>query len=119
LVRRDSSIVTGTTAVGLNPDHVTAVRWWTRPAFEKQDVLEAAELVAFDLLDPALRSRGKITDQAKTLYKGPAFHEEMRSLFSGASAGTLVFHTLEDALERIRVLEARIEALEKQSGRDD
>jgi hypothetical protein len=117
LVRRDSSIVTGTTAVGLNPDHVTAVRWWQRSDFAKQDVLEAAELVAFDLLDPALRSRGNITERARTLYKEAGFYEEMRSLFSGAPAGTLVLHTLEDALGHIETLEKRVKELEERIGR--
>ena len=27
LVKRDSSVVTGTSAVGLNPDYITEVRW--------------------------------------------------------------------------------------------
>ena len=90
LVRRDSSIVTGTTAVGLNPEHVTQVRWWEGPEFEKQDVLEAAELVAFDVLDPALRSRGNVTERAKALYKDPQFCERIRSLFSGDATGVLL-----------------------------
>src|SRR5262245_53537191 len=73
LVKRDSSISTGVTAVCLNPDKVTEVRWWEHPEFEKQDVLEAAELVAFDVLEPALRSRGNITDRAKALYARAEF----------------------------------------------
>jgi hypothetical protein len=55
LVRRDSSVTTGVSAVSLNPDFVSEVRWWEHPDFEKQDVLEAAELIAFDVLEPALR----------------------------------------------------------------
>lgn len=58
LVRRDSSVTTGVSAVSLNSDFVTQVRWWTHPDFDKQDILEAAELVAFDVLEPSLRSRG-------------------------------------------------------------
>src|SRR3712207_4555331 len=50
LVNRDSSVATGTAAVGLNPDYVTAVRWWEHPEFGQRHVLEAAELVAFDIL---------------------------------------------------------------------
>ena len=41
LVRRDSSVTTGVSAVSLNPDKVTEVRWWVHPDFEKPDVLEA------------------------------------------------------------------------------
>ena len=33
LVKRDRSVATGTTAVVLNPDYVTAVKWWEHPAF--------------------------------------------------------------------------------------
>jgi hypothetical protein len=29
LVNRDSSVTTGTSAAGLNPDHIRAVEWWT------------------------------------------------------------------------------------------
>jgi hypothetical protein len=68
LVRRDSSIVTGVSTVGINPDLVTEVRWWTHPDFSDRAVLQAGELLAFDALEPALRSRGGITGEAKTLY---------------------------------------------------
>ena len=79
LVRRDSSVTTGVSAVSLNPEKVTEVRWWEHSDFEKQDVLEAAELVAFDVLEPALRSRGGITDRAKQLYA----EEEFRATDDG------------------------------------
>ena len=60
LVNRDSSVATGTSAVGLNPDYVTEVRWWEHPRFNDWNVLVAAELMAFEVFDPALRSRGRI-----------------------------------------------------------
>jgi hypothetical protein len=111
LVRRDSSVTTGTAAVCLVPDNVTEVRWWHRPDFDKQDVREAAELVAFDVLDPALRSRGKVTDRARPLYQDPQFYEAMKSLFTSSPAGVLVLPTLRDALERIARLEKRVAEL--------
>jgi hypothetical protein len=43
----------------LNPDYVTELRWWEHPDFAERYVLEAAELVAYDMLNPALRSRGQ------------------------------------------------------------
>ena len=113
LVRRDSSVTTGTTAVCLLPDHITEVRWWHRPDFEKQDVLEAAELVAFDLLEPALRSRGNITDRAKTLYHEPTFSQTCRDLFHRLPSGILVLRSLTDALDRIALLEKRMLELER------
>jgi hypothetical protein len=69
LIRRDSSVMTGVSAVSLNPDLITEVRWWEHPDFARQEILEADELVAFDVLEPALRSRGGITDRAKQIYK--------------------------------------------------
>jgi hypothetical protein len=58
LERRDSSVTTGVQAVGLNVDHVVHVAWWLHPTFTDDITREAAELIAFRVLDPALRSRG-------------------------------------------------------------
>ncbi len=58
LIRRDSNVTTGVSAVSLNPDYLTEVRWWERSDFDKQEVLEAAELVAFDVLKPAIMTIG-------------------------------------------------------------
>ena len=59
-INRDSSDVTGTSAAGLNIDHIRYVEWWEHPVFAEQERRRAAELVAFDVLDPALRSRSRI-----------------------------------------------------------
>ena len=50
LVNRDSSVTTGTSAAGLNPDHTRAVQWWADGGFSDRTTLTAAELVAFDAL---------------------------------------------------------------------
>lgn len=55
LVRHDSSVTTGVQAVSLNPDFVTKVGWWEHNDFSDPFKLAAAELIAFDVLDPALR----------------------------------------------------------------
>ena len=112
LIRRDSSVTTGVSAVSLNPDFVTEVRWWEHPEFGKQDALEAAELVAFDVLEPALRSRGGITDRAKQLYKEQEFREQMMAVFSGEAIGCLRIRSLSQAWERIDDLEDRIREFE-------
>lgn len=109
----DSSVTTGVSAVSLNPDKVTEVRWWEHPAFEKQEVLEAAELVAFDVLEPALRSRGGITDRAKQLYADEKFGERMTVLFNGDPAGRLVIRTLPQAWEKIDEIEERLRQIEE------
>jgi hypothetical protein len=51
LVRRDSRVVVGTSAVALNPDYGTEVRSWKHPDFAQRLVLEAAELVASEVRD--------------------------------------------------------------------
>lgn len=124
LVYRDSSVATGTSAAGLNPDHVTQLRWWEHKRFRKREVLEAAELVATEVLNPALRSRGKTTERARKLYAGPVFRKEMRDLFEDEPAGLLVVPTIQDALallsrqeRRIAELGKRVAALEKRRRR--
>ena len=107
LISRDSSVATGTTAAGLNPDHVTEVRWWEHPDFSERHVLQAAELVAFDVLDPVLRSRGARPERVKRLYGDKDFCDKMRSLFLGEPTGLLTIPTLQDALQRIAELEQR------------
>jgi hypothetical protein len=115
LVRRDSSVVTGVAAVSLNPDLVTAVQWWEHPEFAERRVLQAAELVAFDVLEPALRSRGGITADAKQLYSDESFRARMRAFFEGGAAGQVSIQTLHSALERIAELERRLSSLERES----
>jgi hypothetical protein len=75
--------------------------------------VEAAEMVAFDVLDPALRSHGTPQETARELYADESFRQEMRSLFEREPAGRLVIPTLEDALERIAELEGRVAKLEQ------
>ncbi|MGH2559959.1 MAG: hypothetical protein ACRDJH_12905 [Thermomicrobiales bacterium] len=116
LVRRSSSVTTGVATVGLDPDNVTELRWWTDPTFAKRIVLEAAELVAFDVLDPALRSRGRVTAQAQLLYADEAFHERMEGVIGGPPAGRLVLPTLQDALDRIAALERRLDEIANRLG---
>lgn len=67
LLLRNSSVSTGTTATALIPDHVREVVWWEHARFVESVVLQAAELVAFDVLEPALRSRGGIGAHAAAL----------------------------------------------------
>jgi hypothetical protein len=114
LVRRDSSVVTGTTAVGLNVNHVREVAWWVDQRFADPVVLEAAELVAFDVLDPVLRSRGRPSQDARKLSADDAFQASMQTLFEGEPDGRLLIPTLPEAVSRIAALEERISAIERQ-----
>ena len=113
LVKRDSSVATGTSAAALNPDYVKEVRWWEHTDFSKRYILQAAELVAFDVLDPALRSRGAIQEKAKELYADETFYENMVAFFQGEPTGRLAIQTIQDALEKIADLERRLDELQK------
>ena len=113
LVKRDSSVATGTSASCLKPDYVTEVRWWEHLEFAQRDVLEAAERVAFEVLDPALRSRLPVNTKAQRLYATQQFCDRMRPLFEGLPTGHLMLPSLVTVLERIEQMEHRLEALEK------
>jgi len=97
----------------LNVEEITEVRWWEHPDFKERPALEAAELVAFDVLDPALRSRGRISTQARQLYGDSRFCEKMRLLFQEEPADRLIIPSLQEALERIATLEKRLDTIEK------
>lgn len=114
LIRRDSSVVTGVSAVSLNPDLISRIDWYEHPDFAQHDVLEAAELVAFDVLEPILRSRGAVTERAILLHADTAFHARFSAMFREMPYGSLVLPTLQQALERIAQLESRVDTLEKQ-----
>jgi hypothetical protein len=113
LLNRDSSIATGTSAVGLRPEYVGAVRWWEDPSFSDRNALLAAELVGFDVLEPALRSRGGIQQAATRLHDDADFRQRMEELILHGPSGLLIIPTLDDAMARIDNLEQRLRELER------
>ena len=117
LVRRNSSVTTGTSAAGLNPDLVTEVSWWEHRDFDRKYVREAAEPIAFEVLNPALRSRGTISEKAEQLCDNQSFSEEMQQLFRGDPTGRRKFPTFLDILEQITEIEERVASLERAIGR--
>jgi len=94
LVRRDSSVATGTSAVVLNPDYITELKWWEHPEFSERAFLEAAELAAFDVFEPSLRSRGRISHKSKELYENNDFREKMREFFSSERSMNTYDHSI-------------------------
>jgi len=113
LITRDSSVATGTSAAGLNPDFITELRWWEHPRFSDRNALTASERVAFDLFQPTLRSRGNVPKAAQKLFEQSEFRDEMKKLLNHEPSGRLVIPTLQDALSKIEQLEKRIVAIEK------
>jgi hypothetical protein len=113
LIGRDSSVATGTSAVNLNPDFVTNISWWEHPDFDKAVYRKAAEMVAFEVLNPALRSRGATDIAGMKLFKDKKFKNQFTTLFEGDPTGSIGFPSLSDAIERIYDLESKIHELEK------
>lgn len=113
LIARKTAIQTGLSAVSLNPENVMEAHWWEHPSFSERTVREGAELVAFDVLNPALRSLAPELKRARRAYDDRSFHDEMTSLLSGEETGRFVVPSLRGALERIEELERRLSALEE------
>ena len=111
-VRRDSSVVTKSSAVGVNIDLVRFVDWWEHPDFEDDDRRHAAEMVAFDVLDPALRSRGNPRQAARLLAQDGDFREAMEALFKQRASGRFSPPMLWDTAAQVRQLESRLNELE-------
>ena len=112
LVRRDSSVTTGASAVVLNPDYITAIDWWKNPIFVNRLTLEAAEMVAFDVLNPVLRSRRAVRAESRALYADPAFYLQFKQLVESPPTGRLIRPSLEGAMQRIVELEERLARVE-------
>jgi hypothetical protein len=112
-LRRDSSVVTRTSAVGVNVEHVSYVEWWDAALLADETARHAAELVAFDVLDPALRSRGAVRREAQQLKADPAFSASVADLLAGEPAGRMVLPRVADSSLRLSDVEQRLARLER------
>lgn len=110
LVKHDSSVTTGQSAVKLETKYLTKLEWWEDEAFSDRAKLEAAELVASKELKPALVSRGSPRRLSISMSKNGDFYDSIKTLLKGPSG---MFELL-GVDERIQNLEQRIENLEKQ-----
>lgn len=108
---RNSSVTTGTSAASLDPVLIGGCRWWTDASFSEETRLKAAELVAFDLLKPVLRSRGSINKAAQELAAQADFRQWMADLTNGP-ASEVIFPNLTAVIKDLSALEKRIEVLE-------
>lgn len=112
LVRRDSSVTTHTTAASINPDHVTEVRWWLSTVFDDSAALAAAETIAVEVLNPVLRSRGRLPAGARSRLKDRQFVAAAKAVFRHEATGRFAVQSLLTALDRLDELERRVERLE-------
>ena len=98
--------------MGLNVDHIAYVVWWLHPSFSDKTHRLAAELVAFRVLDPTLRSRGGIEQSAIDLSEDPRFAGEIEALLMGQPTGKYQPPAISDLADRVADLEARLKKLE-------
>ena len=115
VVARNSSVVTGTKAVGVNIEHVRYIDWWTSELLKDEDAWLAAELVAFDVLDPALRSRGRPRKNALVMAADEGFRQGVVDVLSRPPDGRLVLPTLAGLAGRVRELELRVAGLDERA----
>ena len=109
---RDSSVTTGASAAVLNPDYIDSCTWWTHPNFADRLGRESAELIAFDVLNPTLRSRARPMAESVTRSREHGFIDEMRILFNDSPSGSVSFPGITTAMEKIKDLEDRLAKLE-------
>jgi len=112
VIRRDSSVATGTSDVNLNPDQIIGLSWWEHPEFENTVYLKAAELIAFELLNPALRSRAATDNAGSKLLSDENLQLEMENLFKRNPTRSIEFLSLSEAISKINQLENRVHELE-------
>ncbi len=108
---RNSSVSTGASAVSLDPSLIGGCRWWTDPSFQDPVRLLAAELIAFEHLQPALRSRGGINRAALDLQRDPAFCAWVSDLLTQQTS-MVEFPGISHLGKQVRALEKKIEILE-------
>jgi len=105
-------VTTGVSVVSLNPELVRRVEWWLHPRFRESVALEAAELIAFEVLDPVMLSRGGVGKAAYALPQEEATQNEFRALFEQPPAGRLDIPAMPEVVDRLEALEARVADIE-------
>ncbi len=97
----------------MNIELVHHVDWWEHPKFVEENHRHAAEMIAFDVLDPALRSRGRPRRNAQQLASDGPFRVLMQDLFAQSPTGRLTPPRLSDIATRLSAVEARLDELER------
>jgi hypothetical protein len=109
---RDSSATVESAPIRINVDSISSLRWWEDSRFQERGELEGAELVAFEILKPTMRSRGGISGAGLEASQDDSFFQSMMNLFQGPPTGTLLFPSIRDLQRRLNELERRVADLE-------
>ena len=115
LINRDTSVTVVSAPIMLNPDKVSHVHyWWNHESFSDENKRKAAESVAFKVLKPSLRSRGKVSEKVKNILKNQQFCNDMVRLFNGDPDGTYRPTTLDNLADMVCKLHERVLELAEQ-----
>jgi hypothetical protein len=112
LIMRDSSAVVESAPVQINVDSISSLKWWQHDDFQSRDRLEGAEIVAFEVLKPTMRSRGGVSASGQKQSTKSVFRDEMLRLFHSTATGSLKFPNIRDLARKLSELERRIDELE-------
>ena len=86
---------------------------WCPAIWTGQEGARESALVAFDVLNPRLRSRGVANGSAQELYAKAPFKAEMSKLFQGSAHGSLQVVSLENITKQLAALEKRLKVVEE------
>ena len=111
LYRRDSSITTGVSTTMLNPDFVTKIEWWIRDIFSDKASREAAELIAFDIFEPSLRSRGRSSKAAQKKLNDLGFKAQIEEILGSLPDGFHIPKNLDNLCHIVASLMKEVEDL--------
>ena len=114
LYLRDSSVTTGVQATLLNPDQISRVDYWHDTIFEDSDTLRAAEVIAFEVFSPSLRSRGKNSKAATSKLEDEDFVIQVRSILQKAPTGSHIPQNLHNLWQLVERLSTEIASLREQ-----
>lgn len=113
LKNRDSSITMEGSPVKIDPGLVEKVEWWEQTDFSDPTARKAAEQIAFEVLNPRVRSGTNGSKGSIERSKDKTFRNRINVLFNGPPSGTFTVATLESVIERLLRLESRLTLLEK------
>ena len=118
IIKRNSSVTTGVSATVLNPEKISYIKWWVHETFSNENCLKAAEQIAFEELDPILRSRNK----AKSILENQDFCKQMKDLFKSEPSGLFrpnsldnLANLVDNLVNLVEELDERVSGLENQN----
>ena len=113
LLKRDSNVTTGASAISLNPDKIAECHWWIHESFGTREYLEAAELIAFERFNLTLVSRVTPSARSLEISNDEGFKKQMDKLFLNVPSGYIKFYDLSWAINKIKELENEILELKR------